>query len=291
MSIKSEIEKEFDLIIAAFKKKDLHNSNIYCNRLITDSAINKLKKVTLSGAILKKILTQLLRFENREEYRFLYKKFIDILDYYKRAIKDENITYSSLWDRYNTYFTKTREYLLDQYEKEHIGKNLDFSKKIIRYCTKFFCDYFEEGDPTQLMTYGVELELSRVIKNYSCSIEELVLETLFQCFNRYFEYIRFNFYGNKSLNKEPSSKINEEYTKYVKEFKVILNKYLDNEEDYISIASEFIFSISLSWREMYIRFLDIIPKKPKYKIIPKETDEKIGEILSEMTKKERILDE
>ena len=238
------LQQDINICVDLFEKDNFRLINIIANRYLENCLIFNEYRLCLPGIFIKEIVNDYFGIiSNPEKRKTLNSAKVigeSLLLNIQKTFKDLNE--ENLWNEFKKYNLNINEFLRD----EHYLKNPQFTSQSF----KFLLNYVENHKNYLYMVNNKFLEgildiMVRVIRNHYFNLKELMIYVYIKFLGFLYQYIYYENFSSKQLNKEKLKKDLSIYLEYIISLK-------EKEEIDITDFNKNLWNIVKKWREMYI---------------------------------------
>jgi hypothetical protein len=283
-SLKKAIAEDFKVTFEAFKNDSFDRMNIYSNRMMSNAIFGNDPKIFLPGFFLKDVAFTYGVLKARESpTAFSTAKahgmvFVENLGKLLSSLDEEK-----LWKEFHDFNDKTRKFDLDDLEEKSYSDNVDFTKMSFSWLLAFLSSNRDLLlDPHNFLLKGIISEMVRIYKVHSGSLSETILIYLIEALDRNYDYI-CRISGRPDVRFINEEKVKKETLPFIDKIAKVYTP-----EPKVSEADSILWELVKSWREMFIRYLELPP--PGYAFqrgieLPEELKKKLAEGITKALEK------
>ena len=275
----------------AFEKEEFYMMNIIGNRIMSNAIFlgSEAQPIMLAGFFVKDIAMEMLNIAARGRTaptgaaKAVVSPFLSQIEKHASGPQFDSL---SFWKSYGEYNKRIRKFGITEIEDKSYSENTAFAK----LASKWLLDYLRKErlllvDPRNQLLEGVLNELSRIYRAHGADLNELLLIAILDYLQKFYSYVRFA--SSKPDGDLDPSKIESEVNPRIDE---ILGLFSGPKEPNVEDAQAVLAGLILSWREYFIRYMELrqFPGVSPVRGVelPEETKKKITEAITKTLEKD-----
>jgi len=241
------LQQDINACVELFEKNNFRRINIMANRYLENCLIFNEYQLCLPGVFIKDMLNDYVsiindpdKFKKIQSAKVVGESLLSKIQDFFKDLHEKN-----LWDDFYKYNLNINEFLRDKIEGQYL-KNPPFSSQAF----SFLLNYVENHEDYLYMVNNKFLEvildiMVRVIRNHSFHLKELMVYIYIKFLGFLYQYIYYENFSSKQLDKEKLKKDLSIYLEYL--FSLKEKKEID-----IKDFNKNLWEVVKKWREMYI---------------------------------------
>jgi len=277
------IMEDLDAALEAFRDDSFDNVNIFSNRIMSDATLIDtnlfllgffLKDVAFTFGLLK-TRQMAMPYSTAKSHGF---KFIELLRKSLSSFDEEK-----LWKEFHKYKNVIRKFEMNEFENKSYSNNIDFTKKAFSW----LFDYLKTNkevllDSQNLLLKGILNEMHRIFRVNSGNLSEIILMSLTEALDRYYEYVR-RIYSRPDARIE-EEKVQKDIFPYISQIEKACFPKINFSE-----VHSILWNLVKGWREFFIQRMELLPLRVSFEKgveMPEELKKRLSEGMTKILEKE-----
>jgi hypothetical protein len=275
--------EDLDAALEAFRDDSFDNVNIFSNRIMSDATLIDtnlfllgffLKDVAFTFGLLK-TRQMAMPYSTAKSHGF---KFIELLRKSPSSFDEEK-----LWKEFHKYKNVIRKFEMNEFENKSYSNNIDFTKKAFSW----LFDYLKTNkevllDSQNLLLKGILNEMHRIFRVNSGNLSEIILMSLTEALDRYYEYVR-RIYSRPDARIE-EEKVQKDIFPYISQIEKACFPKINFSE-----VHSILWNLVKGWRELFIQRMELLPLRVSFEKgveMPEELKKRLSEGMTKILEKE-----
>ncbi len=247
------LQQDINVCVDLFEKDNFRRINIIANRYLENCLIFNEYQLCLPGVFIKDMVNDYVGIINNPDKlkkinsaKVVGEKLLSKIQDFFKDLNEVN-----LWNDFYKYNLSINEFLRDEIDVHYL-KNPLFSFQSF----KFLLHYVEKNINYLYVINNKFLEgildiMIRVIRNHYFNLNELMIYIYIKFLGFLYQYIYYENFSSKQLNKEKLKKDLSIYLEYIISLK-------EKEEIDINDFNKNLWEVVKKWREMYIFYKGLL---------------------------------
>lgn len=247
------LQQDINVCVDLFEKDNFRRINIIANRYLENCLIFNEYQLCLPGVFIKDMVNDYVSIINNPDKlkkinsaKVVGEKLLSKIQDFFKDLNEVN-----LWNDFYKYNLSINEFLRDEIDVHYL-KNPLFSFQSF----KFLLHYVEKNINYLYVINNKFLEgildiMIRVIRNHYFNLNELMIYIYIKFLGFLYQYIYYENFSSKQLNKEKLKKDLSIYLEYIISLK-------EKEEIDINDFNKNLWEVVKKWREMYIFYKGLL---------------------------------